>query len=283
MNDHVRSDATEVAREYYDSPDADLFYRNVWGGQDIHVGLYESEHESIAAASRRTVERMVELTEPWTSETRVLDLGAGYGGALRYIAERFGSKCVALNLSEVENERNRQLNHEAGLADRIDVVEGDFAALDFADASFDRAWSQEAFLHSGEREKVLAEAARVLKPGGRLVFTDPMQADDASGESLQAIYDRLHLDSLASPSFYRSQLVAHGMREVAFEEDPEQLSRHYARVREVLIEKSGELREKGVAGDYIERMKTGLGHWVEGGRKGLLTWGIFVFEKNRFE
>lgn len=281
MNARNDSNATEIARDYYNSTDADVFYREVWGGQDIHVGLYESEDESIAAASRRTVERMVELTAPWTPETRVIDLGAGYGGSMRYIAERFGSHCVALNLSDVENERNLRLNREAGLDRRIDVVEGDFASLDFPDASFDRAWSQEAFLHSGSREKVLAETARVLKPGGRLVFTDPMQSDDASEGGLQAIYDRLQLESLASPSFYRSTLAAHGVHEVAFEEHPEQLSRHYARVREVLIEKTDELLEKGVDADYIERMKTGLGHWVDGGREGILTWGIFVFEKQQ--
>jgi len=281
MNDRSDSNAVQIARDYYNSEDADLFYREVWGGQDIHVGLYASESESIAAASRRTVERMVDLAGPWTPETRVIDLGAGYGGSMRYIAERFESRCVALNLSDVENDRNRRMNREAGLDDRIDVVEGDFASLDFADASFDRAWSQEAFLHSGEREKVLAETARVLRPGGKLVFTDPMQADDVSPDSLQAIYDRLHLESLASPSFYRSTLSELGLEEVAFEENPDQLARHYARVREVLVEKTGELREKGVDEDYIEQMKAGLTHWVEGGRNGILTWGIFVFEKKR--
>jgi len=279
MSDHSDSDAVQIARDYYNSTDGDLFYREVWGGEDIHVGLYDSENESIAAASRRTVQRMVELAGVLTPSSRVIDLGAGYGGSMRYIAENFGSQCVALNLSDVENDRNRQMNREAGLDDRIDVVEGDFASLDFPDASFDLAWSQEAILHSGDRDKVCAEAARVLKPGGRFVFTDPMQADDASSSSLQAIYDRLHLSSLASPAFYRSTLSASGMREIAFEERPDQLARHYERVREVLIEKAESLREKGMNDDYIERMKSGLAHWVEGGRNGVLTWGIFVFEK----
>jgi len=279
MSDRSDSDAVQIARDYYNSTDGDLFYREVWGGEDIHVGLYASEKESIAAASRRTVQRMAELAGVLTPSSRVIDLGAGYGGSMRYIAENFGSQCVALNLSEVENDRNRKMNREADLDDRIDVVEGDFASLDFADASFDLAWSQEAILHSGNRDKVCAEAARILKSGGRFVFTDPMQADDASSSSLQAIYDRLHLSSLASPAFYRSTLSASGMREIAFEERPDQLARHYERVREVLIDKAESLREKGMNDDYIERMKSGLAHWVEGGRNGILTWGIFVFEK----
>lgn len=279
MSDHGDTDSVRIARDYYNSTDADLFYQEVWGGEDIHVGLYESEHESIAAASRRTVERMAELAGTLGPGSRVIDLGAGYGGSVRYIAERFGSRCVALNLSEVENDRNRRMTREAGLEDRIEVVEGDFASLDFPDASFDLAWSQEALLHSGSRDQACAEAARVLAPGGRFVFTDPMQADDASSSSLQAVYDRLHLGSLASPAFYRSALSAAGMREIAFEENPEQLARHYARVREVLVEQAGQLRAKGMSDDYIERMKSGLTHWVEGGRNGVLTWGIFVFEK----
>jgi len=274
------SEAVRTARDYYNSADADLFYREVWGGEDIHVGLYEREAESIAAASRRTVERMAQLAGSLTASSRVIDLGAGYGGAMRYLAETFGAHCVALNLSEVENERDRAMNEAAGLESLIDVVEGDFASLDFPDACFDLAWSQEALLHTDTRERVCEEAARVLKPGGRFIFTDPMQADDASSKDLQAVYDRLHLDSLASPSFYREALAAAGMREVVFESAPEQLARHYARVREVLVDNAETLGQKGMSQDYLERMKSGLTHWVQGARDGTLTWGIFVFEKS---
>jgi len=279
MNDKAYSEVVETAREYYNSADADNFYFHIWGGEDIHIGLYQSDDEPIASASRRTVRRMAELAGPFAPATRVLDLGAGYGGSMRFLAEHFGCHCVALNLSEVENDRNRRMNIEAGLERNIEVVDGDFTALDFGDASFDRVWSQDAFLHSGDRQRVCAEAVRVLKPGGRLVFTDPMQADDAPTDQLQPIYDRIHLESLGSPGFYRDTLGALGMQEVLFEDHADQLPRHYARVRQALIDNADELRERGVSDDYIERMKAGLQHWVDGGHKGYLAWGIFVFEK----
>lgn len=271
--------AVETARAYYDSDDADTFYAEVWGGEDIHVGLYARPDEPIAEASRRTCARMAELAGPLGAATRVLDLGAGYGGAVRYLARTFGCSCVALNLAEVENERNRRMTREAGLAAQVEVVPGDFTAMPFDDAAFDRAWSQEALLHAGDRAEVCAEVVRVLKPGGVLVFTDPMQVDDAPADRLRTIRDRLHLESLASPRFYRETLSALGMREVTFDEQPGQLVSHYARVRDVLVASADRLRALGVGDDYIERMKAGLGHWVDGGREGLLTWGIFVFRK----
>ena len=45
-----------VAQAYYDSPEADEFYFQIWGGEDIHIGLYDSPSDPIPAASRRTVE-----------------------------------------------------------------------------------------------------------------------------------------------------------------------------------------------------------------------------------
>ena len=45
------SQAVRTAQEYYNSEDADTFYATIWGGEDIHIGLYESEDEPIADAS----------------------------------------------------------------------------------------------------------------------------------------------------------------------------------------------------------------------------------------
>jgi len=96
------SEVVETARHYYNSDDADNFYFHVWGGEDIHIGLYEGPQDTIAEASRRTVERIVRLACNLGSSSRVLDVGAGYGGAARYLAGRYGCRVVALNLSEKE-------------------------------------------------------------------------------------------------------------------------------------------------------------------------------------
>jgi len=44
------SAAVEMAKNYYDSADADTFYGLIWGGEDIHIGLYQGANDDIAAA-----------------------------------------------------------------------------------------------------------------------------------------------------------------------------------------------------------------------------------------
>lgn len=270
--------AVKTARDYYNSEDADNFYTIVWGGEDIHVGLYEYPGEKVFDASRRTVAEMASKLPQLTENTRVIDIGSGYGGAARYLAREHGCPVVALNLSERENERGRRLTKEQGLDGLVDIVDGSFDDIPYKDGSFDVVWSQDAFLHSGDRRSVLEEAVRVLAPGGHFIFTDPMQTDDCPEDVLQPIYDRLHLETLGTPSFYHDTLKGLGLEEIEFDERPGMIANHYGRVREVLVAEEDEV-SRSVSRDYIERMKRGLQHWVDGGNNGYLTWGIFVFRK----
>ena len=276
MSDY--SDAVETARDYYNSEDADAFYATIWGGEDIHIGLYESPDESITDASRRTVEHMATKLSGIGEGDRVLDVGRGYGGAARHLARSLGCKVSALNLSEVENERARELTAEQGLADLVDVIDGSFENIPFDAETFDAVWSQDAILHSGDRDEVLAQVARVMKPGARFVFTDPMQADDCPDGVLEPILSRIHLETLGSPSYYERTASRVGLSLIGFEDLTHQLCRHYQRVLDETTRRQGELEGK-VTEAYVDRMKRGLRHWIDGGSAGHLAWGVFLFEK----
>jgi sarcosine/dimethylglycine N-methyltransferase len=272
------SEVVEIARSYYNSDDADNFYFHVWGGEDIHIGLYQRPDEVIADASRRTIDGMAALVPSLGPDTRVLDLGSGYGGAARRLAERFGCRVTALNLSEKENARNRAMSRARGLGGLIEVVDGSFESVPAPDGAFDLVWSQDAILHSGHRDQVVGEAARVLRAGGDFVFTDPMQADDCPPGVLKPVLDRIHLDSLGSIGFYREAAARHGLRVKEVVELTENLVTHYSRVRDEL-EASRDVLSGKVSVAYIDRMITGLGHWIEAGQAGYLRWGILHLTK----
>ncbi|MCF8037213.1 MAG: methyltransferase domain-containing protein [Desulfobacteraceae bacterium] len=268
----------QVTKSYYDSEDAHNFYYTIWGGEDLHLGIYESENDTIFEASRRTIRHMADRSKMVGKEARVIDLGGGFSGSARFLAKNYGWNVVVLNLSETENQRGRKMNKEQGLDHLLEVVDGNFAQIPYPDESFDLVWSQDAILHSDNRRKVLEEAHRVLKSGGEMIFTDPMQADDCPEGVLQPIYERIHLQSLGSPGFYRDYAKQLGFEEVSYEPLDPHLTTHYARVLQELESREGEL-EGVVSRDYIENMKKGLRNWVDGGQKGYLAWGIFHFRK----
>ncbi len=272
----------QTAKKYYDSHDAHTFYCTVWGGEDLHLGIYRRPEDTIFKASRRTVERMASYSRNLKnkgSTAKVLDLGSGIGGTARHLARTCGCRVVALNLSESENNRHRKMNQEQGLDNLIEVVDGNFERIPYEDQTFDVVWSQDAFLHSPDRKQVLKEAVRVLKSGGELIFTDPMQTEDAYAEYLDPILKRIHLSSLATPSFYRLTAEELGLKLKAFENLQVHLTNHYAKVLEDTLRLEEELYRKNVSQEYLERMKQGLNNWSKGGRYGHLTWGIFCFEK----
>jgi sarcosine/dimethylglycine N-methyltransferase len=265
-----------VAQQYYDSNDADQFYFNVWGGEDIHVGLYEAPDDPVGLASRRTVSHMAQELSQLAPGTRVLDIGAGYGGAARHLAKHHGFVVTCLNLSETQNDRNREQTRAAGLEDRVTVVQGNFEALPFESRSFDVVWSQDSILHSGNRRKVLQEAARVLRRGGSFLFTDPMQADDCPSGVLDAVFARIHLDSLASFAFYRDELNRLGLKEVSVTPLTAHLQRHYERVRGELSQQYDRMVTLA-SKHYVDNMLSGLNSWVDAANAGHLAWGIFHY------
>lgn len=269
----------KTTKEYYDSRDADHFYHQVWGSEDIHIGIYENPHETIFTASKRTVKRMASLLHNIDQDTRILDLGAGYGGAARYLASHFHAHVTCLNLSETENERNVEKNKSLDMAGQIDVIQGNFEAIPFDDNYFDIVWSEEALLHSDDKPKVFEEVTRVLKKGGHFIFTDAMQTDNCAKEELQPILDRIHLQEMGSVSQYRQLAGQNGLQEIAVLEMPDQLRMHYTKVQQELNAQYSNLL-KVCSQEYLDRMDKGLSHWIDGGLKGYLNWGILLFLKN---
>ena len=277
------SQAASTAADYYDSDDADRFYAGIWGGEDIHIGLYESSDEPIAAASRRTVDALIELIGPplhakTTTGLRVVDFGSGYGGAARRLCSIPGIRVDAINISAVENARHRQLNEEACPSGRITVHDASFEAVPLPDGCAQVIWSQDAILHSGDRRRVMKEVARLLKPGGVMVMTDPMAADGVNADSLTAILNRIHLADLGSPERYQHWGSEAGLTRTAWHDRTPMLIEHYSRVRQELQRRRHDL-ESSITPGYLERMDAGLGHWVDGGRSGKLSWGLMRFSK----
>lgn len=270
--------AVDKAQDYYNSTPADEFYFKIWGGEHIHVGIYNHQKESIKDASPRIVELMASKLN-LTPETKLLDLGSGYGGAARYLVKKYGCQITCLNLSETQNERNIFLNKKHALDHLITVTKGNFEEIPFPDNSYDVVWSQDAMVHSANRGEVVAQVDRVLKENGDFIFTDLMQTYDCPKSILKPVLDRIHLDSLGSFGFYVEQARKLEMKKAEVVDLSEHLTTHYQRVMEETQERYEEM-VKICGKEYIDKMIQGLKHWVNAGKNDYLSWGIVHMDKS---
>ncbi len=101
----------------------------------------------------------------------VADLGAGEG-ELTLLLARYASRVTAVDLSPRMLKLVAERAAQAGLSSRIEVAEGDLEALPLSSDSMDAVFLSQALHHAGNPATALREAARVLRPGGRLILLD---------------------------------------------------------------------------------------------------------------
>ncbi len=104
-----------------------------------------------------------------TPQSKVLEIGCGYGRNVRWLAKTTGAHIQGITLSPVEvqyiNDRKR-----TDAIKNYDVCEGDYHEMHmFKDNSFDHVIAIYCLKYSNNLHKVLSEIQRVLKPGGRFL------------------------------------------------------------------------------------------------------------------
>jgi ubiquinone/menaquinone biosynthesis C-methylase UbiE len=115
-----------------------------------------------------------------TSRSRVLDLGCGPGESAFGMIERVpGVRVTGLDVSAsmIRFAQLRQRSRGAAARD-IEFVQGDAMKLPFADATFDAVVGHSFLYLVPDAAQVLREAARVLRPGGRVAFLEPRDAPE---------------------------------------------------------------------------------------------------------
>ncbi|MGG5817175.1 ArsR/SmtB family transcription factor [Falsiroseomonas sp. HW251] len=115
----------------------------------------------------------------------LLDIGTGTGRLLELVAPR-ADRALGVDMSRDMLALARARLAERGVADRAGVRQADMYRLPFADAAFDAVTMQMVLHYAEDPAAALAEAARVLKPGGTLLVADLAPHGDASLMEKQA-------------------------------------------------------------------------------------------------
>jgi ubiquinone/menaquinone biosynthesis C-methylase UbiE len=122
--------------------------------------------KSAAMTSAQTLDSLIELV-PEDAGARWIDVACGPGVISRAMAGRVGSVSgIDLTPAMVEEAGRRALEEETG---NVSFAVGDATSLDFADASFDGAITRLSLHHVPAPGRIVAEMARVVRPGGAAV------------------------------------------------------------------------------------------------------------------
>ena len=269
------SSIVSTTRAYYDGP-ADEIYRTIWG-DNLHLGVPCGDECPHPQAMEHTNEIMAGAVD-LGPDTRVLDLGCGYGSTARYLAANFGCPVTGANISEKELDLARQRASEGGLTHLLRFEYEDFHSLACPEASYDVVWSQEAFLHAADKNAVLSECRRVLKPGGSLIFTDILVRRDTPAEDRARIYDRVKSPDMWDLDDYRAALSRLDLP-VSREEDwSRHVARSYGWVRDRLRENREALLPR-IGAEAVDRTLEALSFWVNSANAGYIGWAMFVAAK----
>ena len=159
------------------------------GGGEVFGGtLYENEADAVSAAALEASlgcgvpTAVADLHEGET----VLDLGSGAGGDVLISAGRVGpeGRAIGLDMTDEMLELARANAREAGV-ENVEFVKGYIEEIPLADNSVDVVISNCVINLAADKRKVIAETARVLRPGGRFAVSDVI-ADPDMDEATKA-------------------------------------------------------------------------------------------------
>jgi sarcosine/dimethylglycine N-methyltransferase len=243
----------------------------------MHFGVFEAPGEPLARAQLRAKRRMAEAASLAPGK-RVIEVACGFGSTARYLAHHHGVSVMATNIAEVQLEIGRAITAAEGLTDKVEFAFGDYHELGFAEASFDCWWCQEALLYAVDRRRVMIEAARVVRPGGRIVFSDLLLARTMD----PAERARLTAELKATDIWWFSdwdRLLAEMQLEVVERHD---WSAHtpatFERIEEALLAVAEEFAQR-IGAEAVEGTKHRIRMQLEAARAGALGWGFYAIQR----
>ena len=164
-NDGAKNyDHVQTVKEYYSLCNEFMVFG--WG-ESLHFAPL-SPHESLEDSKIRHQRRMIaklDLREGMT----VIDIGCGIGGPMRRVVREAGVRVVGVNNNDIQLDKAKSLNIEAGLDHMVDYLACSFMDMNAVeDDTFDRGYAIESTCHAPEKAAAFAEIYRVLKPGALL-------------------------------------------------------------------------------------------------------------------
>jgi SAM-dependent methyltransferase len=154
--------------------------------------------------------------------SRVLEVGSGSGGPALFLAAERGCRVTGVDINAHGVANGNELAAARALSDRVTFEAIDASEpLPFTDASFDAVLSNDAMCHIAHRLDVLRDWRRLLRPGGRVLFTDALVITGQVSQQEIATRSSIGLYFFVPPGENERLIEAAGFRLLAADDETE--------------------------------------------------------------
>ena len=150
----------------YDGPEGDLW--ELIMGEQIHIGGFES---SMGLAEKAGI----------GAGMTGVDFCCCNGAGMRFLVRFRGVKrMIGIDATQKVIERGRIRCAEEGLGDRAEFILADVCDSGLPSESADFVWGEDAWCYVVDKQKLISEAVRLVKPGGVIAFTDWIEGNTSA-------------------------------------------------------------------------------------------------------
>ena len=307
-----KNDAT--TKEYYSNKNISNFYKTVWGGECIHVGIYDlnentsiSEHKIESFDSTESIKHLIKTTirnkcdimyklirmYNYNNNYNIADFGSGFGGTARFIVESFNNNSTntrnnnivhyyhidCYDISKDNCHVNTTKTLKSIVYDKIKIYNRSFTDTLAKNNYYDFVISEDAFIHIDDKNDIFKEINRVLNKNGLLIFSDIIRTENANKKDIEEVCNRIGVSGIISDKEYLDLANKHGLKICNQIEYNEDMIKHYKNIK-IIAEKT--LDKNNNNEDFIKdynKIINGLDNWIKHIELGNITIKIYIFTK----
>ena len=270
-------------KEYYSDTHTQQFYQQLWGGDSIHIGIYNDGYQyslntpntqklndvKISADNKKMfIYNLITNYSKIHNSISIADFGSGYGGTSRFLYKKLIDDFTNLNIDCYDiSKENCIVAEEKNIKENININIFNVSFLNInLTKKYDIIYSEDAFIHINKREEIFKEINKHLLKDGLLIFSDIILTENCDYKEIQEVYDRINIKNIETTESYINLAKKYNLKIVKEVEYKQSMLYHYQNILDLVENKKEN-----------EKIIKGLLSWIKHIKLNSITTKLFVF------